>query len=270
MERPDPSLGVYRLLLGLYPRRFRADYGPHMIQVFGDCLRDARIQGPDGVARLWLATLLDLIKSALEERTRRGITMTRAGFIRLSGPLLMFAGALILVSLLSGFETRFDDPLGGPDLWYELAGALWAPALLLILAGLVGFYQQHRNEIGLLGRFAVVGAGIASAVGAAGMLLTGLELARVVGSEFGWYVFVFGLFGLLGNLVLLGAATLSRRPLPRWNALPLVLGLLPWLGFTGEPAVPIAMGLFALGWILFGYALYQGPAADTAARRHPS
>jgi hypothetical protein len=187
-ERHDPALDLYRHLLTLYPRRFRAEYGPHMLQVFGDCLRDARTQGPGGVARLWLATLLDLIKSALEERTKRGITMTREGFLRLSGPLWMFGGALILVSLLSGFETRWDDPLGGPDLWFELAGALWMPAMMLILVGLIGFYLKHRDAIGLLGRIAVVGAGLAALTSASGALLSGLDLARVVRSEFGWYL----------------------------------------------------------------------------------
>lgn len=254
MHRRDASLDLYRALLSLYPRRFRAEYGPHMLQVFGDCLRDARTQGPGDVAQLWLATLLDLIRSALEERTKRGFTMTREGFIRLSGPLWMFGGALILVSLLSGFETRWDDPLGGPDLWYELAGALWLPAMLLIAVGLVGFYRQHRDVLGLLGRFSVVGAGLAALAGAGGALLLGLDLARIVRSEFGWFLFIFGLMALFGNLVLLGVATITRRPLTRWNALPLALGLVPWLAFL---AFPVGMTLFGLGWVLFGYAVYR-------------
>lgn len=266
MQRRDPSLALYRALLGLYPRRFRSLYGPHMLQVFGDCLRDARTQGPGGVARLWLATLLDLIRSAIEERTRRGFTMTREGFIRLSGPLWMFGGALILVSLLSGFETRFDDPLGGPDLWYELAGTLWTPALLLIVVGLAGFYRQHRDAIGLPGRFAVVGAGIAATASAGGGLLLGLDLARIVRSEFGWFLFVFGIMALLGNLLLLGIATLRHRPLPKWNALPLVLGIVPWLGFPlGELGFALVMTVFGVGWILFGYLLYRGSEATAEA-----
>lgn len=263
VQRHDPAVGLYRRLLTLYPRRFRAEYGPHMLQVFGDCLRDARTQGQAGVAQLWLATLLDLIKSALEERTRRGITMTRDSFVRLSGPLWMLAGAMIAVGVfVSSFETRFSDPLGGPDLWFELAGFLWPAALLALLVGGVGFWLQHGERIGPLGRFALVGAGLGAIVSASGAMLMGLDLARLLRTDFGWHLFAYGMMVLTGNLILLGIAALQRRSLPRGNAVPLVLGLLPWLSFPlGDPAFEILLALFGGGWILFGITIQQGTAA---------
>jgi hypothetical protein len=40
MNRPDGMLGLYRRAIRLYPQRFRDDYGPDLVQLVADQLRD--------------------------------------------------------------------------------------------------------------------------------------------------------------------------------------------------------------------------------------
>ncbi|MBN1120805.1 MAG: hypothetical protein JXJ17_06975 [Anaerolineae bacterium] len=67
MARPtvDPvrrSEAIYRRLLFAYPRSHRREYGESMVQLFRDQCRDAVRQGR--LIRLWLQTLIDLLRSA--------------------------------------------------------------------------------------------------------------------------------------------------------------------------------------------------------------
>jgi hypothetical protein len=60
---------VYAALLRLYPLEFRQRYGEQMLQVFRDSCR-----GGDGLARLWLAALADLLVNAIAERSKQMLT----------------------------------------------------------------------------------------------------------------------------------------------------------------------------------------------------
>jgi hypothetical protein len=63
---------VYRLLLVLYPRQFRCEFGADMAQVFGDLCRDAYRWGSmPSLLRLWAATLRDLAVSVPREHLAR-------------------------------------------------------------------------------------------------------------------------------------------------------------------------------------------------------
>src|SRR5262245_16641905 len=63
------SVGLYRLLLVLYPARFRCEYGEEMAQAFRDACREAyRRRGPLAVLRLWPGTLADLARTSAAER----------------------------------------------------------------------------------------------------------------------------------------------------------------------------------------------------------
>ena len=58
------SVRVYQALMLAYPTTFQQEYGSHMAHVFRDCcLRAFRQGGANGMARLWLFTLLDFIHS---------------------------------------------------------------------------------------------------------------------------------------------------------------------------------------------------------------
>ena len=63
------SLRLYRLLLRAYPRSFRRRYGAQMEQLFRDrCGDEHGKRGVLGLARMWLATLRDLLVNGLSER----------------------------------------------------------------------------------------------------------------------------------------------------------------------------------------------------------
>lgn len=62
------SVGLYRVLLALYPPRFRVAYGREMAQVFrGSCREAVARHGPPGLLPLWWATLHDLAVTAAQE-----------------------------------------------------------------------------------------------------------------------------------------------------------------------------------------------------------
>lgn len=58
------SLRAYPLVLGVYPRGFRREFGESMTQVFRDLVHDAcRTSGVAGLLRLWLRTVMDVVVS---------------------------------------------------------------------------------------------------------------------------------------------------------------------------------------------------------------
>jgi len=63
---------IYRRLLRIYPRSFRADYEEEMVRLFLDQLDDARRSGrsTDRVS-LWLRGLIDVASNAATEHLRR-------------------------------------------------------------------------------------------------------------------------------------------------------------------------------------------------------
>src|SRR2546421_1351272 len=103
-RRANDSLSVraYRFLLLTYPRTFRAEYGPHMIQVFRDSYRtELRTHEAAGVFRLWLRTLPDLVQSAAKEHleTERSIMKNlRRELIAVIGCLAIIVFAFWLLS----------------------------------------------------------------------------------------------------------------------------------------------------------------------------
>src|SRR6266849_4170503 len=66
------SQKLFQLILLAYPREFRRQYGPDMTQVFRDCYREEKRTGdPRSVWRLWLHTLLDLIRTAPKQHLEK-------------------------------------------------------------------------------------------------------------------------------------------------------------------------------------------------------
>jgi hypothetical protein len=85
-SRIDKSLAVsgrvYSFLLFAYPVDFRREYGPHMAQVFRDCYR-AEMRRPRWahLFRLWVGTLIDLLRTAPKERLEncgKGVRVMKA------------------------------------------------------------------------------------------------------------------------------------------------------------------------------------------------
>jgi hypothetical protein len=141
------TLHVYRLLLGLYPRAFRADYGADVLQVFRQCCGDAyRERGPVGVARLWLPAIVDLFVGGaadyyclVVEAWRRNMATDR---VRLSA-ITVFCAYIAFVLAGMGFQkmSEYEDfttaakahALIGVSFSVIVIGS--AVALLAVLAG---------------------------------------------------------------------------------------------------------------------------------------
>lgn len=229
------SVRVYRLLLAAYPSEFRQEYGPHMLQFFRDCsLRAYHQRGSSGMFWLWTNTLFDFFSTVVAEHLQKETYMTKEKFIRLSGWALILAAVTLVVGFgLGGGETSYNDPLGGRDGFYEYSQLILIPAsMLLFTIGLIGLRARYGEVSGRLGNsgliIAMIGGGIA--------FLTSIPLFALVVIYEGlwWYVWTYSMLAMFTGLLLFGIDALQKRPLPRWNAVPLLTGIwFPLLGLIG-------------------------------------
>jgi hypothetical protein len=172
-------------------------------------------------------------------------------------PLRLAALAGIVGGVLWGAKAGLDGI--APASWIaDLMDALYFLAPLLMLVGLVGVHARYSSQIMGMGRTGFVNCFIGLAlliVGFASGLSFGVEEAMRI-SSFGFLILAFG-------LVLLGLEVLKAAALPRWNFLPLAMGLLVPLSVISGDAVllraPLSV-LFGLGWVLLGLVLLSDAA----------
>lgn len=112
---------IYRALLVAYPKEFRREYGPQMVQLFRDTHKEELDGGRRGaLIALWLRTLVELASTALRERSR----------IRVKRDLWMSVG-------LNFFGVAvFQIPLSGLG---QLYNRQFFKGGLLLAASLVGW-----------------------------------------------------------------------------------------------------------------------------------
>ncbi len=157
-EDPVPSFSerIYRKLLLAYPKGFRIAYGARMEQAFRDLYREKRRRGDAlGLMGLWVRVMFDLVKTALEGRSR-------AMRWKLLVPLAVVLGLLIaLVDSSPGWDDTGVSAaavfaccglLGAlhparPWLWALCVG-LWIPALG------IAFTHNYGSALALLVAFA--------------------------------------------------------------------------------------------------------------------
>jgi hypothetical protein len=174
----------------------------------------------------------------------------------------MLGGALALVALGSNVV--------GSAIPEAIMSGLMLVMALLLMAGTLGL--SRRTRPGVLGAVGLVVAILGLVAMVAGIVLvsaTGIEV-----------VAMFMVLGVLTHpigLLIYGISNLKAMSLPRWNALPLIMGLLAGPGVivlrviqgeggfqSGQQADP-AWGLWTLtigvGWILLGYAIQENAPA---------
>ncbi len=268
-----PSVALYQSLLILYPKAYRHEYGPHMVQVFADLLHDASKQGVLGVVQIWLMTVLDLVKTVIEERSKGGIRMTKAGFTLLSSFLLMVAGVFWLPVGYGQFEQYWEDPFGGPDILFEIGQKFMGPAMLLVALGLLGFSLHYSSRLSAWAKASLRTSNAVIALVAILGIAGDFSLLPKTW-EWAWYFFLIGMIIHLMGIFMLGIYALRHHLLPRFNAafllisLPLVVYMLVGLIYeliqkTSPPshfgnmlsaASMIAMGI---GWFLIGFIFFR-------------
>ena len=286
-EQASRSERVYRRLLRLYPAPFRRRYGAQMAQLFGDQLRDARVdRGPGGVALTWLRSITDIAASAAIEHMRRETTVAHSvemyqptPVTRTLGLLGVVGGALLLAAFVSW--NPFAD-----------AAANVVRLFLFTLGGVAIALALYRRQAAVAPRLALI---VTAAVALTGIWNTGhlviaLGQAHPFGGTIGFIYFLAGL-SLWLTAAAFGAAVLrigaAARNLPAWlaaavrlGALALVIGsLLAVLGMDrfelvrndqfGNLIQDIALaGIFlnGTGWILLGAGvLLAGRRANNSA-----
>jgi hypothetical protein len=266
------SVRIYNLLLIAYPSEFRREYGPHMLQLFRDCnLRVFHERGSSGMFSLWILTLFDLFSTAVEEHLHRETNMTKEKFIRLSGWGLILAAVTLVAGFgIGGGETSYSDPLGGRDGFYEYSQLILVPAsMLLFTIGMVGLWIRYRPVSGHLGKIglviAVAGGGIAF------LVAIPLFALWVVYEGIWWPVWMSSMFALFTGLFLFGIDAIRKKPMQRWNAVPLLTGIwFPILGFmaillnqlgvdtssgNGDFLWMISLIFVVIGTMILGYLL---------------
>jgi hypothetical protein len=266
------SMRIYRALLVAYPKGFRDHYEKQMVQVFRDSLREAyRLSGTPGVIDLWLHTCADLFVTALIERISEGSQyMFSPKVVLWSGGAGMFSGILWMMAGLA--------PLSG--------GTTTVLALILGLGGLVGLFSRQSGQGGRLGLAGFV-LGLLGTSTAVVFLCWSFTSGRLSPSTVrtnpelaapGLLLLALAMMTVGVGPALLGIASLRAKTLPRWQGLPLGLGLLhiaegmllwlvyyvpmsqgrnpfdPWppQGYIFHVAVLVSLGL---GWMSLGLKL---------------
>jgi hypothetical protein len=275
---------LYAALLRLYPKEFRAAYGQQMRLTFQDACRVAYKQGgAGGLLALWFLTLLDLFKSALEERVRQGeFTMLKGPLIASAGPLTIAVGALILVGPISDLVQLVRPPFT-ETLWEIFHFQTAAMSVAVMLPAFTGTWLRYKAVAGGLGRLGLIlnvaGCGTFCLALSANFLLDALRLLKhPIGPN---YAMAASIVSILIGHILFGIDALRYKLLPRWNAMPLLVGSLFFLltmpklfvesnspeYFAFEFTIAsLQAATVGLCWVLMGIAMMgQRPAHEAAA-----
>jgi len=221
------SIGLYRLLLSTYPSAFRREYGQPMAQVFLDCCREAiQSGGPPALLVLWARTMLDYLKSVIEEYANRGVDMTRDKFVRLSGWALIIGPLSLFIGMLASNRPEYNpnSALSLPiDRYINMSSwVLIIGGLILTTVGLIGLQLRFGDRAGAFGRISLTIGAVAGGVSTLGAI--GLD---ILDNSISWTAFFLGITVMFLGLGLFGISCLQRKLLKSGNWLPLAALLLP-------------------------------------------
>lgn len=250
-----------RLLLRLYPAAWRARYEDEFLAVL-----EARPLSPFDAFDIGLGALDARLRPrslAIDFAPRRTHPMNA----RLAGFAAMAGGVLTLVTIGLSWLVPYPQNQYFPF--------VYSPAALALLVALIGLsaVQGRRRPVLTWSAVAVpVAALVVSLVGMAGMFVRGDE--PLIAGLSSWYLWSFGLLGLIIGSVLFATATaivgvfsrpaalvlLAGSALMVLTFIPAMLGLfgsVPWI-------VPVVIGivLFSAGWIWLGYTATTQRAFD--------
>ena len=211
-----------QLLLVAYPTKFQQEYGSHMLQVFRDCcLRTVSRSGTNGMVRLWIVTFFDLVQSIVLEHAHKEIEMKKEmkpRDVRLAGGALIFGTIIFALSAIS----------------QQIMGFL--ASMLLLAFGVLGLRNRFGEKVGEFGKnILLIGVILGSVISLVGLFGAAVDPL--------WILIVAGPATLFACLALFGVVALYKKPMSRWNLLPLLAGV--WFPII---FVPIIIKVFNGNW----------------------
>ncbi len=246
------------LLIRLYPAAWRARYEDEFLAVL-----EERPLSPFDAFDILLGALDARLRPrslAVELAPRRNSPMNA----RIAGLAAIVGGALIVIALPAAWLLG-NTPEELATIVQIVIFATVEVALLVALIGLSAAQGRRRPVLTWSAVAVPAAAVVVSLVGIAGMAVRGDE--PLVAGVSSWYLWSFGLLGLIVGSVLFAAATAMVGVFSRPAALTLLAGsvlmvltVIPaGFGLLGSWSwiVPIAVGsvaLFGAGWIWLGYA----------------
>jgi hypothetical protein len=239
---------IYRLILNVYPRAFRDEYGEEMAQAMRDQVRDVWAERRVvGVTAVWLKVLLDTAGSASTEHLKRGRTV-----------ILSRRGLGYGLATASGF------PLALVTFAYRLHPAIAGPGFVLAGIGLYGLYKRLEVD--------TTTPMIATAWLGATLGLYGTADIHYSGEFFGWYAVPAAFVLLTLGLATMGRVALRNKTFGPFSFIPLAVTVSGGLWFivllvgAGEHRdVMRTSGLIvhvAL-WLILGALLWADPPGNT-------
>ena len=246
---------MLRLLIRLYPARWRARYG----EEFAATLEE-RPLGPFDIADVLLGALdahLHLRGLGAASEHGKGFAMS----LRLGGYAAVLGGLLWLFVLAA---STINDGREPGSFAIGIGVVLATAATLIALIGLSAF-QARRHPLLTWAAFAIPCAGaVVGLLGWVGMIVTGDSDAVVVGELTLWLIVSLGVMALILGSSLFALATWMTQSLSRGAsallgigallAVPAVIGVAGGLFPTpiGELALLVAILTFPLGWMALG------------------
>lgn len=184
------------------------------------------------------------------------------------GIAFVFGNLLFVVNKINEMSRlflgrRLPDLISGQNLGLILLGQV------ALIVGFMLYNQFYARRTGRMGKIALrlftIG-GIALAFGHVSFmtqLLSTLPASMMIYAEYLFMLVIFGLFFLLTGLIWFGILNLHQPILSHWFWLPLVTGLMGFIGFglfSGEEITAVFLffrTLFALGLVGLGVILWQ-------------
>jgi len=176
--------------------------------------------------------------------------MDASRFVRWSGLAAVVGGGLwVIVFAIQAARS----PAEGSDEFYVSLHGLGVASLisvLLVAVGLVGLDRHMPSDWGGPGYGDLGRAG-------SGAALVGLLMLILGGASWGFDM--LGIFVLMAGSLLVGVAILTRRVLPGWGAIALIVGSLSLLVFVATQGSIAWLGVpYGAAWVAVGYVLFLG------------
>ncbi len=264
---------MIRLLLRLYPARWRARYGEEFLAVL-----EERPLGPFDMADV----LLGAIDAHLHLRGLGAASEHRKGFamsLRIGG-YAAIAGGVLWLLVLAGNAINNGGESFSAWLGYSVVGATLMT--LLALVGLSAF-QARRHPLLTWAAFAIPGLGaVIGLLAYVAIVVTGDSDALLVGDVSPWMLGSFGVVTMVLGSVLFAVATWRTRTLSRAAsgllAVGAVLVVVALLGVgSGGIAAPLAVVpviaaiiAFPAGWVALGVSALRAGRVPTGLEGAPS